>query len=521
MVCDTDEQRQIQHRARRVELLPGRYDAFALVRAWSDQEYVVLLDSAGSPSRDQRLAASCEARAEPARWSILAADPFAVFRSRGPACFAGPVGRERRLERPPLRELASLLERYRIPVAEEKQHAAVNALPFTGGAMGYLGYELLHQIERISHPERDRGPASLPDCYLLFFDTVAICNIASGELYVAANGFGASQVSARRSADERFVEVASRLRPHQGRGTRTPPPERRKRARLRQGDLISRGIEPVICRADYLRLIETTQEHIREGDVFEVCLCNRFDTEFAGSGFELYAALRQVNPAPFAAYLQLPEVQVLSSSPERFLRLDRERRVETRPIKGTRPRGHTLEQDRAHARDLFESEKDRAENIMIVDLARNDLGRVCQFGSVGVSELQAIESFEFTHQMVSTVQGLLRPSCDPIDLLRATFPGGSMTGAPKIAAMKIIEHLEPVTRGVFAGSIGYFDFDGALDLSIVIRTFIKQGDSLSFHVGGAIVADSDASEEHQETLDKASGLVAALDRYQSAQQRGR
>ncbi|TMQ10219.1 MAG: anthranilate synthase component I family protein [Deltaproteobacteria bacterium] len=226
--------------------------------------------------------------------------------------------------------------------------------------------------------------------------------------------------------------------------------------------------------------------------------------------------LQPLRHDPYSAYLRLPEVEVLSSSPERFLSLDRDRWVETRPMKGTRPRGRTPDEDRELSRQLAQSEKDRAENIMIVDLARNDLGRVCEFGSVTVPDLQVVETFAFTHQMVSTVRGRLLGAHTTIDLIAATFPGGSMTGAPKVEAMKIIDRLEPVKRGIFSGSIGYLDFEGMVGLNIVIRTLIKKGTALNFHVGGAIVSDSDAADEHQEILDKAAGLVAALEEYEAA-----
>ncbi len=268
---------------------------------------------------------------------------------------------------------------------------------------------------------------------------------------------------------------------------------------------------PVIDHAGYVALVKAAKDEILAGNVFEVCTTNRFHTTFSGSAVDLYRALRSVSGAPFAAYLQFPGLDVISSSPERFLRLDRDRWAETRPIKGTRPRGRTEEEDAAYIRDLETSEKDGAENIMIVDLARNDLGRVCEFRTVTVPQLRVVETYPFTHQLVSTVRGHLRPGAGTVDLLRAMFPGGSMTGAPKVEALKIIERLEPVKRGIFSGGIGYIDFDGSLDLNIVIRTFIKRGDDLTFHVGGAIVADSDPEEEYQETLDKAHGLVTALE----------
>lgn len=492
------DRHDVRHRSRRSEVLPGPFDVLELASSWADSTHFVLLGSS-------------DARSGKASWVFLGADPFLVFRSKRSACWAGPPGDERRLPRRPLVELAAIMERYRLP-AEDDDPGALADLPFRGGALGYLGYELLYLLEDI--PDLGRDDLPVPDSYLLFFDTVVACESETGRVSVVANGFGPSLRAARAHADRRLSDVVRRVRAApRSAGKRSCAP-RGPRRRLAEHDLVSRGIHPVLPRPGYLDLIETAKSHIRAGDIFEVCTCNRFDTTFSGSGFELFSALQRVNPAPYSAYLRLPEVEVLSSSPERFLSLDRDRWVETRPMKGTRPRGRTPEEDRELSRQLAESEKDRAENIMIVDLARNDLGRVCEFGSVTVPDLQIVESFAFTHQMISTVRGKLRDEHTTIDLIAATFPGGSMTGAPKVEAMKIIDRLEPVKRGIFSGSIGYLDFEGMVGLNIVIRTFIKKGASLSFHVGGAIVSDSDAAEEHQEILDKAAGLVAALDEYE-------
>ena len=219
--------------------------------------------------------------------------------------------------------------------------------------------------------------------------------------------------------------------------------------------------------------------------------------------------MRRVNPAPFAAYLKFPEAQVISSSPERFLRLGPDRMAESRPIKGTRPRGATQADDEAIHGELVASPKDRAENMMIVDLVRSDLGRVCKFGTVDVPELTVVEPYATVFQLVSTVRGELDDNRDALDLVRAAFPGGSMTGAPKIEAMKIIDELEPVKRGVYAGAIGYIDFAGTMDLAIAIRLFVAAGGRCYFSVGGAVVADSIPRSEYHETLDKAWALVAA------------
>ena len=251
-------------------------------------------------------------------------------------------------------------------------------------------------------------------------------------------------------------------------------------------------------------------DEIAAGNVYEVNLTKRISLEFDGDPLRLYAALRRESPAPFAAYFELPDGAILSSSPERFLRMTADRRVESRPIKGTRPRGGSAADDERLAESLAHSEKDRAENLMIVDLVRNDLGRVCETGSVEVPELMVVEAYASVFQLVSTIIGRLREDRDASDLIRATFPPGSMTGAPKIAAMRLIDRLEPVRRGVYSGAIGYFDVRGGLDLSVVIRTILVEKGRAHFHVGGAIVADSTAAAEHAEALDKARAMLAAL-----------
>jgi aminodeoxychorismate synthase component I len=263
--------------------------------------------------------------------------------------------------------------------------------------------------------------------------------------------------------------------------------------------------------SSYGRAVQTVKDHIVAGDVYQVCLTHRLEAHLEGeSAWDLYRELRRINPAPFASFLRFPEVEIVSSSPERFLKIDQNGMAESRPIKGTRPRGKTPAEDESLRNELRGSAKDQAENVMIVDLVRNDFGRVCEYRSVQVPDFLAIEPYATVFQMVSTVQGRLAPGRDRFDLIRACFPGGSMTGAPKIEAMKIIDQLEPVTRGIYSGAIGYLDFRGPMDLSMVIRTIIVKDGRCYFHVGGGIVADSDPQDEYRETLDKARALVEAI-----------
>jgi para-aminobenzoate synthetase component 1 len=270
------------------------------------------------------------------------------------------------------------------------------------------------------------------------------------------------------------------------------------------------GLRSSFTHAGYLDAVNRVREYIYAGDIFQANLSQRFEAPLVESPWDLYRRLRTRNPAPFAAFIELPECAVLSASPERFMRVDAIGHVETRPIKGTRPRGVGPEHDAALGRALTESAKDRAENLMIVDLIRNDLSRVCESGTVRVRELFALEHFATVHHLVSTVVGTLLPGLDGLDLLRASFPGGSITGAPKIRAMEIIAELEPSVRGVYCGAIGYLSVTGELDTNIAIRTALARDGRVYLNAGGGIVADSDAEQEYQETFHKARGIIDAL-----------
>jgi len=271
------------------------------------------------------------------------------------------------------------------------------------------------------------------------------------------------------------------------------------------------GVRSNFTREGYLDAVARVIEYVYAGDIFQANLSQRLEAPLVGTPLDLYRRLRRRNPAPFCAYLEFGDLVVASSSPERFLRAQPGGLVETRPIKGTRPRGVSPEHDAALAQALAESDKDRAENVMIVDLLRNDLSRVCRAGTVRVPELFAVEHYATVHHLVSTVVGELAPEHHPTDLVRAAFPGGSITGAPKVRAMQIIAELEPTQRAVYCGSVGYLSLTGALDTSIVIRTCLVLGAQVYAQVGGGIVADSDPESEYRETLDKARGVVAALD----------
>ena len=349
--------------------------------------------------------------------------------------------------------------------------------------LGHLSYELGRAFEIL--PRRSESEPHPPDVCLAGYRAVYLYDPERGTGRIV----GSDPAAIGRLAEQIREAVSSE--PAAGPLPRVRPPH------ARTSD------------EDYRHAIGSIQRWIRAGDVYQVNLSRRLDLDsIPASRLPLvYSELVRRAPAPFCAYLQAGDHVVVSNSPERFIRVSG-RHVETCPIKGTRPRGITPEEDRWLAKDLLSSPKDRAEHVMIVDLERNDLGRVCEMGSIRVAQLASLRSFPTVHHLVSSVRGVLREGTDPVDLLRATFPGGSITGAPKIRAMEIIEALEPCRRGVYTGAIGYLDAAGGLDLSIAIRTAVAIPPRLSLHVGGGIVADSDADAELGETWDKAAAFGA-------------
>jgi len=372
--------------------------------------------------------------------------------------------------------LRFLLEYYRV-------EPFTPPLPFMGGAIGYLGYDLGRLLETI--PSWAGDDLGVPDAVLAFYDTAAIFDHESHQVFLVST----TSEDALQNLKRRLSEAK-------------PVPEAFFQVGQVKGNFTPEGFQDAVRRA---------KEYIAAGDIYQVNLSQRFSALLKGSPCALYAQLRQATPAPFAACLDFGEISLVSASPERFLKFDPQtRQIETRPIKGTRPRSADSRRDAALARELQMSAKDRAENVMIVDLERNDLGRVCDKGSVEVPELWVVEPHPTVWHLVSTVTGRLAGSFDRVDLLKATFPGGSITGAPKIRAMEIIEELEPTRRGPYTGAIGYLDACGGMDLNIVIRTFTLTGGYAHFQVGAGIVADSDPDSEYRETLDKARALFRAL-----------
>lgn len=377
-------------------------------------------------------------------------------------------------------------------------------LPLLAGAVGYVGYEVGQMIERL--PCVPRPSFGMPDIAFGFHDWILGRCHRTGRTWLSVIGRGGSSSEARQNAERRRDGVLATIASFEARGhARSPGGEAKS-------NIVASALRPLLSRDAYLARIATVKEHIAAGDTFEICLTQPFEAtaDRARDAARLWRILREKNPAPFAAFLDFPEGAVVSSSPERFVRLDADRMVESRPIKGTRPRGTSPAEDACLVAELASSVKDRAENAMIVDLVRNDLGKICRYGSVTVPDLYAVESYATVHQMVSTIRGELDARRDAVDVVRACFPPGSMTGAPKIEAMSILEHLEVAERGVYSGGLGFFDFSGTLDLSVVIRTAVFREGRAQVHVGGAIVDDSEPSAEYEETLHKVRALANAF-----------
>jgi len=387
-----------------------------------------------------------------------------------------------------LREVAEFLA--------ANQEAPIAGLPpFQGGVAGFLGYEFGRRLERLPAPRSD--DLGLPDAWLGAYDWVIAWDHEQGRAWVVAGAAGKrGRGEAGKSAEERIRDVALRMS--------GPAP------RMANGPVEPPMIQSDFTRDEYLHAVERVRQYILAGDIFQANMSQRFSAPWVGEPFDFYRRLIAANPAPFSAYFQGDGFAVASASPERFLSVNAAGQVETRPIKGTRPRGATPAEDRRLADELLASEKDRAENVMIVDLLRNDLSKVCRPGSVEVPALCALESHPTVHHLESIVTARLERERTAADLLRAAFPGGSITGAPKVRAMEILTELEPVARGVYCGTIGWLGLTGAMDSSIAIRTVTLRDGCAYFHAGGGIVADSDPAMEYEETLDKAAGIRRAF-----------
>ena len=475
------------------------------------------------------------------RYSWVGLGPFLVLESKEGRVKLSWNGREKSHKADPFEVLGQILNRYQMAPPLDAP------VPFWGGAVGFFSYDLGRRIETL--PAVAIDDLDIPDLVLGFYDTIVAVDHLKGAVYVCSTGLPLAGNEAAGRAEARAGEILQKLEAAQtspahqkpcvqqplcsgtgscrpasqagelpgaavsavppGTGTASP------NTMAEMGELSLSSIHSHFTRKSYCRAVERAKDYIAAGDIFQVNLSQRLSAVTDVPPWDLYRRLKRVNPAPFASYLQYPGLAVVGASPERFLRLTG-RRVETRPIKGTRPRGRDEWTDRAMGEELWNSLKDRAELTMIIDLERNDLGRVCKTGTVKVPELFCLEEYPTVFHLVSTVVGKLASGKTLVDLLRASFPGGSITGAPKIRAMEIIEELEPVRRGIYTGSTGWIGFHGDADLNIVIRTVVLKDGKAHIQVGGGITADSVPEAEYEETLDKARALLRALMENKSA-----
>ena len=418
------------------------------------------------------------------RYSIMGWEPYLVIRAKGRNVEVLFQGERRSFTANPFDILDEALEALRLPGQTPVQ-------PMAAGAMGFLAYDLKNQLERL--PTTAVDDLNLPEMIWAFQRHIVVHD----------------------RWEKRFWHIEVEYKPPAGGVHVNKPPEVTLEELIRSRQLTLPGsyqvgeLRSTFSRDDYIRAVAKAREYIRQGDIYQVNLSQRFSFPFKGDLYQLFLQLFQRNPAPFYAYLNCANFMILSTSMERFL-LRQGEYLETRPIKGTRPRGRTPEEDRAMAQELTASAKEDAELSMIVDLLRNDFGRVCLGGSVQVKEHKRLEAYENVYHLVSIVTGRLRPDCRHGEILRATFPGGSITGCPKIRAMEIIDELEPVVRQVYCGSIGYLGLHHNLDLNIAIRTAIASQDQVHFAVGGGIVYDSEEVSEYEETLHKGMTLFKII-----------
>lgn len=449
----------------------------SLVERLAGRPGIVLLRSAGFDSPQ-------------ARYSLVAMDPFLTFRSSGSRCEVSPhaAGRAPHVQfGNPWQVLDALMARCEL--LDEID------LPFPlGGCFGYWGYDLKNFVEP-KLPRRAGNDLELPDCHVGFYDSVVVFDHRLGKTFVVSTGL---------SEDGARTEARARASLEQWRRLLATEPAPGRREVFGAGECTAN-----LSGAEFIALVERAQRYIRAGDIYQVNLSQRFVAPCGGSGWELFQRLTEVSPAPFAAYFDCGDFTLASSSPEQFLRLSGAN-ITTRPIKGTRPRATEATRDAQLAYELQTSPKELAELVMITDLLRNDLGRVCEFGSVQVPELARLERFAQVQHLVSTVEGRLRADVTHFAALAACFPGGSITGAPKFRAMEIIDELEPVARGPYCGCHGYLGFNRESQLSISIRTALHKTGSAYFHAGAGIVADSVPAAEYEETVAKARGFFAAL-----------
>ncbi len=451
------------------------------------------------------------------RFSLMGSTPFGIFQSKErlshfDCLIAEKQGRVTTCG-DPLVALQAWLDRFRPPSPTEEPQIE---LSFTfGGVVGFFSYELTHQLEKIPFTEEK---SDFPDIYLLFLNFYALIDHLKDVVHLIYNPI--PEIRMGRKLKEVFEEGHEKINAtekklthpltshHSGSSASSPDKG------FGPGGTTFTDAASDCSPESYIDMVHCAQAYIAEGDIFQANLSHEFTAPFLfDSLFSVYQRLWQINPSPFSCYLDLGEIQIASGSPERLVRIKKPLKgavVETRPIAGTRPRGANPDQDKALIASLYVSEKEQAEHLMLIDLERNDLGKICRYGSVSVDSMMTLEKYSHVVHLVSNISGILLPEISPLQVLKALFPGGTITGVPKIRCMEIIAALERKARGIYTGSIGYIGFDGEMDLNIAIRTWIRKKEQMMFRVGAGIVADSDPQSEYQETLQKAAALMQAI-----------
>jgi len=430
-----------------------------------------------------------------ARYSFLGTQPHCIFKARGNRVEIIENGKSKTLvSDAPLKLLEELLRGY--------QTVTVSGVPpFFGGALGYVAYNAVEQFHEIASDKKD--PLGMPEIFFLFVQTLIAFDNLKHTIKIIDNVRVDEETDLRRAYEQatRRIEKAVSSLQKKPRGIEPRDVSESKGERPFRSNLTREGFQKIVSKA---------KEYIKAGDIIQAVLCQRLETETATDPFEIYRALRFINPSPYMFYLELEDFRIIGSSPETMVRLTGDT-IELRPIAGTRRRGSTAEEEKALEADLLSDPKERAEHIMLVDLGRNDVGRVARVGTVEVNELMAIERYSHVIHIVSNVRGQLAADKTPFDLFVSAFPAGTVSGAPKIRAMQIISELEPEKRALYAGAIGYFGYNGSLDTCIVIRTIVMKGKKVFIHAGAGIVADSDPEMEYQETLNKARAMLKAVE----------
>jgi anthranilate synthase component I len=427
------------------------------------------------------------------RYSFLGARPYMRLHARGDEVII-ERGKKREVRQGNALQVAKLL-------LQQHRPATVPGLPpFTAGAVGFCSYDIVRQLEKIG--DRTKDDLHLPDCVLMFFDRLLAFDHLRHQIHIIAAA-DVSNESPRKAYDSALHDIASLERKLTSglspRNLRSQSEKPRSTLRVR----------PVTSRQDFEQSVRTAKEYIAAGDIFQVVLSQRLDFTPEVAPFEVYRALRGVNPSPYMYFLKMGDTHVLGSSPEMLVRVTG-RKLEYRPIAGTRPRGRDEVEDHKLEEKMLSDEKERAEHVMLVDLGRNDLGRVSEYGSVKVKDLMYVERYSHVMHIVSALEGRLRPELHALDAFAACFPAGTLSGAPKVRAMQIIEELEPTRRGLYGGSVLYADFAGNLDSCIAIRTMLMQGNKAHLQAGAGIVADSDPAMEYEESMNKAQAVLKAV-----------